>query len=146
MSKFREVARKVNSSSEVTLDRTKVKIDEIADVHDPMTIIAFDVFEKTDYKKMADGSLAEVTDRFGVFNIAEDDGIYFFGCAALNRIIFAWLEDYGYDVKQSPKTDYNKEAITSCVNDLRSEGGIQVSLIPGRKTKDGNTFTEVFII
>ena len=83
MGKLNDLAKKASGVSEITAGRTKISTaDVIKNYPNGITITAADMFGTGDGK-------------YAVFNIAEDNKVYFFGGKALTEMLTEWLTTCG---------------------------------------------------
>lgn len=122
MADFRELAKRQTTLSEVMVDRTKVKTDDLIQKYpDGFTIIAFDYVNSKKSKVP-----------YPVYNIAEDPTVFCNGGTVLDRIFSEFVKQMDGDV-------------AAASNELRRQGGLKVKLGHGT-TKAGDELTTVEIL
>lgn len=122
---FKQSAMDATTLSELMNNRDKASTEYMIETYpDGFTVMAFDVIQTAD----KDGVVVE----YPVFNVAEDDKIFYAGGTILNKIVHQWIEGFDGSIENANK-------------DLQATGGLRIKLEES-KTKRGNTLTRVVIL
>lgn len=122
---FKQSAMDATTLSELMNNRDKASTEYMIETYpDGFTVMAFDVIQTAD----KDGVVVE----YPVFNVAEDDKIFYAGGAILNKIVHQWIEGFDGSIENANK-------------DLQATGGLRIKLEES-KTKRGNSLTKVVIL
>lgn len=117
---FKQMALDATTLSPLMTDRTKASTEYMIENYPAgFTIIAFDLVDSSEGTQ------------YPVFNIKEDDKIFYCGGAILGKIVNNWVQAYNGDI------DAASEA-------LGADGGLMVRLEES-KTKKNNSLTKVVI-
>lgn len=122
---FKQSAMDATTLSELMNNRDKASTEYMIETYpDGFTVMSFDVIQTAD----KDGVVVE----YPVFNVAEDDKIFYAGGTILNKIVHQWIEGFDGSIENANK-------------DLQATGGLRIKLEES-KTKRGNTLTRVVIL
>lgn len=118
---FRQSATDATTLSELMSNRDKASTEYMIENYPQgFTVMAFDLIQTSEGAE------------YPVFNIAEDDKIFYAGGSILNKIAHQWVEGFGGDIAQAN-------------HDLQETGGLTIKLEES-KTKRGNSLTRVVIL
>ena len=121
---FRQSATEVTEAtilSELMSNRDKASTKYMIEKYPQgFTVIAFDIIQTSEGVE------------YPVFNIAEDNEIFYAGGLILNKIVHQWIEGFDGDITQAN-------------HDLQETGGLKIKL-EGSQTKSGNALTRVVIL
>ena len=119
--KFKDVAVKTLSLSELMAGREQLKTEEL--IGETLTIIAFDFATITDKGE---------TKTFPVVLFKERPGYYYNGGALLQKLCIAWAEMFNGDFEAAS-------------DELEKSGGVEIRF-HSTKTKSGNNLTSVDVV
>ena len=121
MSKFREIAAKTLSLSDLMAGREKMTTEDL--IGKTATCVEFD------FATINDKGTEKI---FPVLIFAEYPDKYYTGGALLNKMCQAWAAEYDGDV-------------SAASNALSDEGGVKIRFSSG-KTKSGNNLTNIDVL
>lgn len=119
--KFKDVAVKTLSLSELMAGREQLKTEEL--IGETLTIIAFDFATITDKGE---------TKTFPVVLFKERPGYYYNGGTLLQKLCIAWAEMFNGDFEVAS-------------DELEKSGGVEIRF-RSTKTKSGNNLTSVDVV
>jgi hypothetical protein len=118
---FRQSATDATTLSELMNNRDKASTEYMIETYPQgFTVMSFDLIQTSDGAE------------YPVFNIAEDENIFYAGGSILNKIAHQWIDGFGGDIVQAN-------------HDLQETGGLAIKLEESR-TKKGNSLTRVVIL
>lgn len=118
---FRQSATDATTLSELMNNRDKASTEYMIENYPQgFTVMAFDHIQTSDGAE------------YPVFNIEEDNTIFYAGGSILNKITHQWIDGFGGDIAQAN-------------HDLQETGGLAIKLEESR-TKKGNSLTRVVIL
>ena len=118
---FRQSATDATTLSELMNNRDKASTEYMIENYPQgFTVMAFDLIQTSDGAE------------YPVFNIEEDNNIFYAGGSILNKIAHQWIDGFGGDIEQAN-------------HDLQETGGLAIKLEESR-TKKGNSLTRVVIL
>lgn len=121
MSKFREIAAKTLSLSDLMAGREKMTTEDL--IGKTVTCVEFD------FATINDKGTEKI---FPVLIFAEYPDKYYTGGTLLNKMCQAWVAEYDGDV-------------SAASNALSDEGGVKIRFSSG-KTKSGNNLTNIDVL
>lgn len=119
MNKFKELAKKETTLSELMVGRKLETEEIIAMLPDGATVIACDMVTTEDA-------------HYAVVQFSEVPDAFYTGGLVLTHIVDAWIKEYDGDM-------------TLLNHDLRESGGVKIKLT-AKKTKNGKSVTSIEVV